>query len=300
MSILSKTLYIFLLVFTFIGLGNIVFAQTTLPPTAPSSTTTTSGCQEVPLPNLPGIEDPCSSPAAYIQYWFYFSLYLAGIVALLAFVVGGTLYMFSGASSSSAATGKKWMINAILGLILLFGSFLLLRALGGPGLIILRDPALPQLPSVGVIEVIESSDREAGQSCSNDSNCQAVGLVCAGNKCKVAAGCASVDCSGDASACPSTTATDSRGNTLSCCKVTGSQCTYNDAPVQSPEPGLCSGSDALCQSGLRCITNPSGSSQCFDGSEDDPCEGQGEQGTCQAGLICTDTFNPLVDFCLPS
>lgn len=110
-----------------------------------SAQTTTPGCQEVPLPNLPFTDgvDPCSSPAAYIRYWFYFSLYLAGIAALLALVLAGAWRVFFATSPSSVSKSNQWIVNAILGLILLFGSWLLLRTLGGSGLTTLRDPALP-------------------------------------------------------------------------------------------------------------------------------------------------------------
>lgn len=104
-------------------------------------------CQEVPLPRLPGLpDDPCSSPAAYIQYWFYFALYLAGIAALVMAVFGGVLYMFSSAMPG-VQKGTKYITNAALGLILLFGSWLLLQMLGGPQLTTLKNPVLPELPT---------------------------------------------------------------------------------------------------------------------------------------------------------
>lgn len=103
-------------------------------------------CQEVPLPNLPGLPaDPCSSPAAYIQYWFYFALYLAGVAALFTLVAGGVMYMIS-STVPGASKGTKYITNAALGLILLFGSYILLRTLGGEQFITLKNPQLPSLP----------------------------------------------------------------------------------------------------------------------------------------------------------
>lgn len=126
-------------------------------------------CPEVPLPKLLGdIPSPCQGPAEYIQYWFYFGLYLAGIAALLAAVAGGTLYMVS-ATMKTAATGKKLMTNALLGLILLFGSWLLLTTLGGAGLTTLKNPVLPGLPCLQ-----ETSTRvvtKEGDFCTNTGQC---------------------------------------------------------------------------------------------------------------------------------
>ncbi len=97
-------------------------------------------CNEVPLPLIgTGNIKPCESPAAYIAYWFYFSLYLAGIAALLAMVGGGVLWMISG-TVSSAQKGKHMMSNALLGLILLFGGWLVLHTLN-PALTNVQNPS---------------------------------------------------------------------------------------------------------------------------------------------------------------
>ena len=96
---------------------------------SPSSALAQSSCAEVPLPLIgTGDLDPCSSPAAYIAYWFYLSLYLAGIFALLVLVVGGVMYMTSGVIGTTQKA-TKMMQDAVLGIILLFGSFLFLKTL---------------------------------------------------------------------------------------------------------------------------------------------------------------------------
>ncbi len=96
-------------------------------------------CNEVPLPLIgTGNIKPCESPAAYIAYWFYLSLYLAGIAALLAMVGGGVLWMISG-TISSAQKGRSMMQNAALGLILLFGGWLILKTLN-PALLNVQNP----------------------------------------------------------------------------------------------------------------------------------------------------------------
>ena len=98
-----------------------------------------SSCAEVPLPLIgTGGIDPCSSPAAYVAYWFYFALYLSGIFALLIFVIGGVMYMMSGIMSTTQKA-TKMMQDAVLGMILLFGSFLFLKTLN-PALTVIQNP----------------------------------------------------------------------------------------------------------------------------------------------------------------
>src|SRR3990167_8964035 len=60
-----------------------------------------SFCREVPLPNLsnlPGFpknfQGPCVGPAEYVIYWFYFSIYLAGLIAFFAIVASGVIRLF--------------------------------------------------------------------------------------------------------------------------------------------------------------------------------------------------------------
>lgn len=140
----KKLLFIFIAFMTFLS---VLTPQPVFADNATSTPAVERVCLEVPLPNLPGLsDDPCSSPAAYIQYWFYFGLYLAGIAALFTLVAGGLMYMLSSAVPGARA-GTKYITNASLGLILLFGSYLLLRTLGGEQFITLKNPQLPALPS---------------------------------------------------------------------------------------------------------------------------------------------------------
>lgn len=150
-----------------------VFAQAPPPPPppppsgggGPTGPTSTGTCKNVPLPELPGIPDPCSSPAAYIQYWFYLGMYLGGIAALMAIVIAGAFRVFFAYSPAQTSKADHYITNAALGLILLFGSWLLLRALGGSDFTTVRDPVLPQLPPISAVAM----NGKAGQACSTVS-----------------------------------------------------------------------------------------------------------------------------------
>lgn len=111
-----------------------------------SASRSTGDCVEVPLPRFPGAPDldPCSSPAAYITYWFYASLYLASIAALLTLVAGGVVRVASGLSPSSIQKANRVMMNAALGLVLLFTTWIILNTLN-PTLTTPQDPSLQNL-----------------------------------------------------------------------------------------------------------------------------------------------------------
>jgi len=96
------------------------------------------------LPVLPGAPDPCSSPAAYVVYWFYLSLYLAGIAALLILVFAGFMRLSSGLVPNAVSSANKMVTNAALGFILLFSGWLLLNTLN-PSLTKIGDSSFPPL-----------------------------------------------------------------------------------------------------------------------------------------------------------
>ncbi|MEK9147464.1 MAG: hypothetical protein AAB593_00950 [Patescibacteria group bacterium] len=102
-------------------------------------------CREVPLPKLPGLpkdfQGPCVGPAEYIIYWFYFSIYLAGLLAFFAIVAAGVIRLFSMGQPSMIQKSNKIITNAGLGIILLFGSFLILNIIN-PSLTIVSNPSL--------------------------------------------------------------------------------------------------------------------------------------------------------------
>ena len=170
----------------------IMVALAATPPPAPGALPTT--CVEVHLPKFFGtvLPDPCSSPAAYIQYWFYFGLYLGGFIALLALVGAGVYRVVAAHNPVSVGKADSYIVNAVLGLILLFGSWLLLNTLGGPGLTTVRDPVLPNLPPIGVV----NGNGTAGEACSG-SSCPS-GLSCSTSLgiCTIPGGsCPGINCS---------------------------------------------------------------------------------------------------------
>lgn len=93
---------------------------------------------------LVGGQTSISGPAQYIRVFFIFGLGLVGIAALFAIVFGGIRYMASGSSETGKTEGKRWIIGALSGIILLFSSYLILGTIN-PDLVSLKEPNLPTI-----------------------------------------------------------------------------------------------------------------------------------------------------------
>jgi len=85
-------------------------------------------------PKLPACEgnaecvpgDPNFGLPQFINYIFIFSLGIVGLVGLIAMIIGGFGYMTSTGNPQKAAQAKDKIISALLGLLLLLGSYVLL------------------------------------------------------------------------------------------------------------------------------------------------------------------------------
>jgi len=62
----------------------------------------------------------------YLNDLYVWMFAFVGIAALFAIVMGGVMYMFSGTSLTKVDSAKRWISNAIFGIILAAVSYLLL------------------------------------------------------------------------------------------------------------------------------------------------------------------------------
>ena len=96
-------------------------------------------------PNIPGVNAVSTSgPCGWIVNFYTFALVIAGILAFGAIVFGGIKYATSAGNASSQAEGRSWIWNALLGLLLLAGAYLILYTIN-PNL---TKCTLPSLSSV--------------------------------------------------------------------------------------------------------------------------------------------------------
>jgi hypothetical protein len=79
----------------------------------------------VPMEEIPGFGRPRDFPT-YFMSVYKFGLWAIGICALLMVVIGGYMYITSAGNKSSAELAKKYITDAIIGLILAMLSWLIL------------------------------------------------------------------------------------------------------------------------------------------------------------------------------
>lgn len=93
---------------------------------------------EEPLPSIPGREAPTTTETTlgeYIVYTFELALMIGGIIAFATLIYGGFKYLTSGGNRTIVASSKKQILAGIIGLIILLGSYLILRTIN-PDLLI--------------------------------------------------------------------------------------------------------------------------------------------------------------------
>jgi len=120
-------IYIFTLILLFLALATQAYAQITV------------GGELAPLP---GDYKPASVDFVdYIKALFPFMIFLTALASVGALIVGGFLYMTSGAIPSSLARAKSVMTDAIVGLIIALSTYLIINTVN-PDILSLRKPGI--------------------------------------------------------------------------------------------------------------------------------------------------------------
>jgi hypothetical protein len=94
-------------------------------------------------PAIPGINSNGAGtpPGAWVANFYQFALLIGGIMAFGAIVYGGVLHAISAGNPSRQSEGKKWIMDALLGLLLLAGAYIILNTVN-PNLLNLNLPTL--------------------------------------------------------------------------------------------------------------------------------------------------------------
>ena len=94
-------------------------------------------------PSLPGMESG-TDPAGIVANLYQFALLLGGILAFGSIVYGGIRYTLAAGNSSTQGDARDQITQALLGLLLLFGVYLIFSIIN-PGLTVLGLPSLAPL-----------------------------------------------------------------------------------------------------------------------------------------------------------
>ena len=127
MNRFSKIIFISaMLTVTFFNVGQ-VFAQTKSKIGIPDC------ALDNPVQGNPGAEKECRSISIFVTVLINAANYLftiVGALALLFFIYGGFTLILSRGSTDQVKKGKDIMVAAIVGLIIVFGAYMLVRFLG--------------------------------------------------------------------------------------------------------------------------------------------------------------------------
>ncbi len=87
-----------------------------------------------------------TGPAGIIANLYDLALMFSGVLAFGAIVYGGILWTIAGGNSSKVGQARDIMTNALLGILLLLGSYLILHTIN-PALTTLSFPEIQKIPS---------------------------------------------------------------------------------------------------------------------------------------------------------
>ena len=91
--------------------------------------------------------DATTNPAGWVAAFYQVAIFFSGILAFGSIVYGGFLYATAAGNPSRESQGKDWIQNALFGVLLLAGAYLILYTVN-PNLINLNIPiSLPSSPT---------------------------------------------------------------------------------------------------------------------------------------------------------
>lgn len=143
---MRKILLTILLISLFFTITDFVHAQENYP-TIIQDYPRLQACDSDPDGCRPG-EEGFGFPQ-FIKYLFIFALGSVGIIGLLAIIMGAFGYVMSVGNPQKAADAKSQILSALLGLLLLLGSWILLNMIN-PDLLRLRELTLPQIQTAEI------------------------------------------------------------------------------------------------------------------------------------------------------
>lgn len=97
-----------------------------------------------------------NSPASFVSGLYAYALSIAGALAVIMIVYGGVKYVASGGSVSARSDAMDIIKNAIFGIVLLFGGYIILYTIN-PNLVNIKNPNLPSAPPLKTLGFVSST-----------------------------------------------------------------------------------------------------------------------------------------------
>jgi len=89
-------------------------------------------------------------PASFVSGLYAYALSMAGVLAVIMIVYGGIKYVASGGNESAKSDALDIIKNAIFGIVLLFGGYIILYTIN-PNLVNIKNPTVPNAPSLSTL-----------------------------------------------------------------------------------------------------------------------------------------------------
>lgn len=105
----------------------------------------------VEIPHPFGAADFGTSSVGYVANFYQFALMASGLLAFGAIMYGAIKYAVSAGNPSQQSDAKQWIIQALVGLLLLAGAVLILRTLNPDAF---AEISLPQLTDSWIESVL--------------------------------------------------------------------------------------------------------------------------------------------------
>jgi hypothetical protein len=97
--------------------------------------------------NIPGPNSTTSGIGSFVSNLYTFALLLAGLLAFGAIVWGGIKYATGRGNPTAESEGRSWITNALLGLLLLAGAYIILYTIN-PNILNLQPGALAPISTI--------------------------------------------------------------------------------------------------------------------------------------------------------
>lgn len=146
---------------------------------------------EIDFPEVGGLEPPAPGqkndsygPADWINYLFVFALGIVGLVIIGSVVYAGAQYMTAGGSESKVSEAKDRIKSALIGLLILVGSYIFLYTIN-PNLVKIKNPKIKfDIESKWTDYFLPNpSSKLIGEECKNNGECLSGKCDTASKKC---------------------------------------------------------------------------------------------------------------------
>jgi hypothetical protein len=99
--------------------------------------------------------DSCTIPwlAQYIAGLQKYAIGIIGIIAVIVIMIGGIVWLTSAGNSNQVSNAKKWITGGLSGLVLVFGSYLLLYTIN-PNLTVLKSLVVQRVDKIDLDEMV--------------------------------------------------------------------------------------------------------------------------------------------------